>query len=100
MMAVQQDTKTAQDQEPGKKPTVLRVRVIDHSKAEHPAVNITMPLGVVKFGMKMAQRFSPKMQDVDVDWESVSAMIEQGQVGKLVDVEDEAEHKTVEVWVE
>jgi len=27
-------------------------------------------------------------------------MVEEGEIGKIVDVEDEAEHKTIEVWVE
>jgi hypothetical protein len=59
-----------------------------------------MPLTIVKWGMKMAQAFSPEMKDVNVDWDSVNAMIQQGEVGKIVEVEDEAQHKTVEVWVE
>ena len=78
----------------------LRIRVVDHSKEGRPAVNVRMPMGVVRWGMKMAQAFSPEMKNVDVDWDSLSAMIEQGEVGKLVEVEDEAEHKTVEIWVE
>ncbi len=78
----------------------LRVKVVDHLKEGEPAVNIKMPIGIVKFGMKMARAFSPKMKDVDVDWDSLASAIEQGEAGKLVEVEDEANHKTVEVWIE
>lgn len=83
-----------------KKATFLRVKVVDHTKPGEPAVKIKMPIGVVKWSMKMAQAFAPNMKDVHLDWDSITAMIEQGEVGKLVDVEDEAAHKTVEVWVE
>lgn len=78
----------------------LRVKVVDHLKEGEPAVNIRMPIGIVKFGMKMAKAFSPEMKDVDIDWDSVTAAVDQGDVGKLVEVEDEANHKTVEVWIE
>ena len=78
----------------------LRIRVIDHEKDGNPAVNIRMPVSVVRWGMKMAQAYSPQMKDVDIDWNAIESMIGQGEIGKLVEVEDEAQHKTVEIWVE
>ena len=78
----------------------LRLRVVDHAKEGRPAVNIKVPVGVVKWGMKMAQAFSPHMKDVDLDWESIDAMVHEGATGKLVEVEDEAKHRTIEVWLE
>jgi hypothetical protein len=100
-MTVQEETKTeVQDQEPEKKAKSLRVRVVDNAKDGRPAVNIKLPVGVVKWGMKMAQSFSPEMKDAKLDWDSITAMIQEGAEGKIVDVEDEAQHKTVEVWVE
>jgi hypothetical protein len=51
-------------------------------------------------GMKMAQAFSPQMKDVNLDWDSIDAMVQEGEPGKMVEVEDEAEHKTIEVWLE
>jgi len=50
--------------------------------------------------MKMAEAFSPEVKAANLDWAAITAMIEEGAVGKLVDVEDEAEHRTIEVWVE
>jgi hypothetical protein len=82
------------------KPKSLRIKVVDHAKEGRPAVNINMPISVVKWGMKMAQAFSPEMKDANVDWASVTEMIEAGEIGKLVEVEDEAQNKTVEIWVE
>ncbi|MGE5289466.1 MAG: hypothetical protein ACM3ML_20160 [Micromonosporaceae bacterium] len=89
-----------QDQESEKAAKYLRVKVVDHAKEGSPAVNIKVPIGVVKWGMKMAQAFSPQMKDVNLDWNSIDAMIQEGETGNLVEVEDEAEHKTIEVWLE
>jgi hypothetical protein len=89
-----------QSQESDKAATYLRVKVVDHTKEGRPAVNIKVPIGVVKWGLKMAQAFSPHMKDVNLDWDSIDAMVQEGATGKLVEVEDEAEHKTIEVWLE
>jgi hypothetical protein len=89
-----------QDQQPEKKAKSLRVKVVDNTKDGSPAVNIRLPIGVVKWGMKMAQAFSPEVKDANLDWDGITAMIQEGARGKIVDVEDEAEHTTVEVWVE
>ena len=83
-----------------KKATTLRVRVVDNSKAGHPVVNVKVPIGMVKWGMKMGAAFSPQLKEAHLDWDEISATIEQGDLGKIVEVEDEAENKTVEVWVE
>jgi hypothetical protein len=100
-MAVQAGAKSvAQDQEPEQKAKSLRVKVVDNTKDGRPAVNIKLPIAVVKWGMKMAQAFSPEVKAANLDWDSITAMIQEGALGKIVDVEDEAEHKTVEVWVE
>ncbi len=87
-------------QEPAKAAAYLRVKVVDQAKEGRPAVNIKVPISVVKWGMKMAQAFSPQMRDVNLDWNSIDAMVEEGETGKIVEVEDEAEHKTIEVWLE
>lgn len=86
--------------EVAEKAPTLRVRVVDNSKEGHPVVNIRIPVRVVKFGMQMAKMFSPQMKDVNLDWDAITAMVEAGQLGKIVEVEDESENKTIEVWVE
>ena len=96
-LAETSDTSGAQDQEPEKKAKFLRVRVVED---DHPAVNVKVPIGVAKWGMKMAQTFSPEMKDANLDWESITAIIQEGERGKIVEVEDEVDRKTVEVWVE
>jgi len=42
----------------------------------------------------------PANEDVHLDWDSIDAMVQEGETGKIVEVEDEAEHKTIEVWLE
>jgi hypothetical protein len=89
------------EQELTQKPRTLRIKVVDRSKEGEPIADIRMPIRVVKFGMRMARAFSPQMKDLDVDWDAIIEMIEDNDtVGNIVDVEDEAEKKSVEVWVE
>ena len=78
----------------------IRVRVLDTTEGDHPSVNIKVPIGVAKWGMRMATKFSPETKDLALDWDSITAIIDEGADGKIVEVEDEAEHKTIEVWVE
>jgi len=84
----------------GEKKRYLRVKVVNTSKDARPTVNIRVPIGVVKWGMKMAQAFSPEVKEANLDWDSITAMFEESAPGEIVHVEDEAEHKTVDVWVE
>jgi len=96
-LAEASDNSGAQDREPEKKAKMLRVRVVEDG---HPAVNVKVPISVAKWGMKMAQAFSPEMKDASPDWNSITAIIQEGEQGKIVEVEDDVDHKTIEVWVE
>jgi hypothetical protein len=96
-LAEASDNGGAQDRKPEQKAKLLRVRVVEHG---HPTVNVKLPIGVAKWGMKMAQAFSPEMKDANLNWESITAIIQEGEQGKILEVEDEVDHKTVEVWVE
>lgn len=78
----------------------VKIRVVDHLKEGEPAVNVTMPIGFVKWGFKMAQTFSPEMQGVDLDWASLESMMKGAEIGQLIHVEDETNHKTVDIWLE
>jgi len=95
-----QDSKSGVRDNPEKKAPSLRIKVVDNTKEGSPAVNVNMPIGVVKFGMKMAQAFSPEVKAANLDWDNITAMIDEGALGRIVEVENEAEHKTIEVWVE
>lgn len=89
-----------QEQQPETMARYIHVKVVDHTKEDRPAVNIKVPLGVAKWGLKMAQTFSPQMRDANLDWNSITAMLQDGAQGEVVHVEDEANHKTIDVWME
>ena len=88
------------DQELEKKARYVRVKVVDNMKDGRPAVNIHVPIRVAKWGLKMAQTFSPDVKGANLDWDSIGAMIQDGAQGEIVHVDDEAEHKTIDVWLE
>ncbi|HYM85055.1 MAG TPA: hypothetical protein VEY67_12990 [Candidatus Dormibacteraeota bacterium] len=96
-MTSQIETPVAAD---GGKATRLRVRVVDHAKPDTPAVDVTLPMGLVRFGLKMARTFSPELKDVDLDWDAVAAALDGGERGRIVHVDDQAKHRTVDVFVE
>jgi hypothetical protein len=96
-LAEASDDSGAQDRQPERKAKLLRVRVVE---AGHPTVNVKVPIGVAKWGMRMAQAFSPEMKDANLDWEDITAILREGEGRKIVEVKDEVDHKTVEVWVE
>jgi hypothetical protein len=98
-MAIEQATNTTVQPEMPKA-RILHVKVFDNARAGHPTVNVKLPIGVVRWGMKIGAAFSPQLKDANLDWDAIATAIEHGEVGKVVEVEDEAEHKTVEVWVE
>src|SRR5579871_6278311 len=101
MMATQEAaTSGYHGEEPQTTARYIRVTVVDHTKEGRPAVNVRVPIGVAKWGMTMAQTFSPDLKKVNLDWDTVNAMIQDGMRGEIVHVEDEADHKTIDVWVE
>jgi hypothetical protein len=100
-MTVRQSNKAEiEDPAPVTKAKSLRVRVLDNAKDGRPAVNVNVPIGMVRWGMNMARTFSPETKDLDLDWDAISAMIDEGARGQIVHVEDEEHNKTIEVWVE
>lgn len=82
------------------KPSRLRVHVVEPAKGAKGSVNVTVPIGLVRFGLSMAKRFSPELKDVPLDWDEIAAAIDSGERGLIVHVDDEAEGRTVDVYVE
>jgi hypothetical protein len=73
------DNSGTPDRKPGLEARLLRVRVVEDG---HPTVNVKVPIGVAKWGMKMAQAFSPEMKDANLDWDSITAIIQEGEQGR------------------
>jgi polyhydroxyalkanoate synthesis regulator phasin len=55
--------------------------------------------GLVNVGMRMGARFIPDA-DQDIVMEDLAEALQQGMVGKIVDVVDEEEGQRVEIFVE
>ncbi len=75
----------------------LRIRVTDTSTGK-AKVNVNLPIGLVNVGLKLGARFSP-----DVDEEQMEALAEalkSGLSGKIIDVTDEDDGEHVEIFVE
>jgi hypothetical protein len=75
----------------------FRVRVTDLRTGKNK-VNVNIPMGLVKVGMKMGARFAPEMEGMDLS--QISEMVEAGATGKLVEIEDEEDGERVEIFVE
>jgi hypothetical protein len=75
----------------------FRVRVTD-METGRTKVNVNLPFSLVRAGLKIGARFSPEVDEID--WEEVIGAIDQGAMGKLVDVEDVEGGEKVEVFVE
>ena len=79
---------------------MLRIKVLSSSGDK---INITIPMLLLKSLMDMG--VSPnvvggnKMKDVNIDWKSIMLMIENGVIGKLMEIES-SDGDTVEIVVE
>jgi hypothetical protein len=75
----------------------FRVRVTD-SDTGKVRVNVRLPVGVVNAGLKMGMRFAPQVEGMDI--EALTAMINSGEIGQIVDVMDDKDGEHVEVFIE
>lgn len=81
----------------GRKPRWFRVRVTDTDSGK-PRVNVRLPLSMVSIGLKMGSRFSPEIEGLDAS--ELMRLIESGEVGQIVDVQDANDGEHVEVFLE
>lgn len=80
----------------------FKVRVTDAATGRD-RVNVTLPLGLVNYGLKLGRRFAPRIDgDVmgGVDLDEVAEAIASGAIGRIVEVYDEDEGQRVEITVE
>lgn len=75
----------------------LHVRVTDVGSGG-PKVNVTIPLSLVNVGLRMAERFAPEFEDIEM--QEIGEIIASGAVGKIVEVMDAEENELVEIFVE
>lgn len=77
---------------------VLHVHVSDLASGADK-VNVTIPVGLVRVGLRMAGRFAPEGFE-EVDAQALEEAITSGTIGKLVEVTDAEGNERVEVYVE
>lgn len=75
----------------------MRIRVTD-LKSGRTKANVSLPMGLVNFGMKMGARFAPQMEDIDID--EVVQAVKQGAQGQIIEVEDEEDGERVQIYIE
>lgn len=75
----------------------LRIRVTDLASGTGK-VNVSVPLGLVSAGLRIAERFAPETQEID--FRELEEMIVSGAEGKLVEVMDAEDNERVEIYVE
>jgi transcriptional regulator with XRE-family HTH domain len=78
---------------------VLRI-IINGAGGERVRVNLPLPLIKVLLdsGVSIDTMGGGKMDGLNIDWQSIVSMVEQGVIGKLVEVDDDGNH--VEIVVE
>jgi len=75
----------------------LRIQVTDMTSGK-AKVNVTVPMGLVGAGLRMAKRFAPEFEGFDM--QELEELLASGAGGKLIEVMDEKDNERVEVYVE
>lgn len=85
--------------EPEHRNRFIKVRVWERD-SDKPKVNVTLPVSLVKWGMRMApEQAKAKIADAEIDLKAVSEAFERGVTGKIIEIDDDdGDH--VEVWLE
>lgn len=78
-------------------PRWFRVRVTDMTSGRDK-VNINIPIGLVNVGMKMGARFVNEIEGFDFN--TLTAAIQAGQTGKILEAEDVQSGERVEIYLE
>ena len=75
----------------------LRIRVTDLGSGTG-RVNVTIPLGLVSVGLRIAERFAPEAQGMDI--QELEEAIVSGAQGRILEVTDAEDNERVEIFVE
>ena len=75
----------------------LRIHVSDLASGKSK-VNVTLPIGLVNVGMRIAERFAPEFDGLDM--QEIGDLLTSGVNGKIVEVMDEEDNEMVEIYIE
>jgi hypothetical protein len=77
----------------------IKIVVYEEGNMTKPTVNINIPIALVKFfGKFLPEKAKVKLQEKDISFEEIMSLVESGQLGKIVEVDDGKER--VEISVE
>lgn len=85
-------------QKDGQQPRWLKIRVRELTTGRN-RVSVTLPIGLVSFGLGIARRFGADFDD-DQRIEDVWRLVKEGQRGMLIDVEDEEDNEQVQIYLD
>jgi len=78
----------------------LKVKVTEDGSTR-PKVSITLPVALVKLGMRFAPHSArANIADHEIDTRVITEALEKGITGKIIEVHDEENGEHVEVWLE
>jgi hypothetical protein len=60
--------------------------------------SVTIPLGLVRWGLRVGGRFGGQLEDIDMD--ELADLIASGEQGQIIDVVDEEDGEHVQIFVE
>lgn len=80
--------------EESKKMVRIRIKSEDGDK-----VNVNLPIGLIKAGLKIGSKFDEKLDIEGVDFDEIMELIDEGHEGKIVDIQSE-DGDIVEIYVD
>lgn len=81
----------------GKTARWVRVRVTDVATGK-TKTTVNIPLGLIDWGLQIGAQFAPEVGGLDLN--QLSEMLDEGTMGKIVDVINEEDGEHVEIYVE
>ncbi|MFL7839154.1 MAG: hypothetical protein ACK2U0_09355 [Candidatus Promineifilaceae bacterium] len=92
-----EDVPLSTEKSPARQPRWLRIHVGDLTTGKSK-VRVNIPFGMVKFGLGLAQIFTP--EEYGVNLEQIGNMMAEADSGVLVDVEDAEDNEHVRIYIE
>ena len=98
-LSQQVEPETVENESLSKQPRRFRLVITDQNGEKK--VNVNLPMGLVKVGVKMGARFAPMAEDEDDLFllDKVKEALQKGQIGKVVEYSSSS-GETIEVFVE
>ncbi len=83
------------------KKTLKSIRIYVEDERRNNQVDIKLPFGVFKAGVKIGEKFSPELQGIleEINYEEILKSIDEGATGELMNVQTHDGH-TIKIYFE